>query len=340
MRGRLNYGCLVALAITAVALDGAEKRANSLDAPASDQRIRVPLVGLFSPEGQAELRPILGLPGAAVFGESFRLQPGLRDLVVSPNGAYALATDGDRFFAITSLNTGIASTELEALQAPARLLAFSADGSAAALLTEETRRLYVLPNLPASASPREIDLRSLSGDVISAAMSDRAELIALGTFDGHSGSIDVIAPDGSYERVWTGGRPQSVRFAGNRLLVSDSAEGRVLLLSRGEDRWEAHPLAGPDEGIEDPGQIEVSHDHTWALVANRTSNSLVWVELAGSKTRKMTLPSAVQGLTSFHRRGAILVSTREPEGHWFFNTVADEPVLTFISDPIAGARGR
>jgi hypothetical protein len=340
MCGRLNYSYLLAVPFITVALMGAEKRARSVEAPPAEQTVRVPLAGLFAPEGQAELRSILGMPGAAVFGESLRLPPGVRNLVVSPSGTYALATDGDRFFAITSSNAGVASTPLEALQEPAQVVAFSSDGSAAALHSEETRRLYVLPGLPAPSSAREIDLRSLTGDLVTVAMNDRAQLVALGIFDGHTGSVDIVAPDGSYERAWTGGRPQSIRFVGSRLLVSDAAQKRVLLLSRGEDRWDAQQIAGADEGIADPGQIEVTADHRWALVANRNSRSLVWIEIASGKCEEILLPSPTQRLTSFQARGAILISTGEPEGHWFVSTVADQPVLSFISDPSRGARSR
>lgn len=330
----------IGLALAAGALPGAEKKARALSPNAvQDTGIRAPLAGLFAPADGAELRTIVGVPGAAVFGDSIGLPSGMRRIWLSPSGAFAIGAPetGHPVWSLQAQGGRTVAAQIEAVTAAAEVVAFSSDGAAVALYSEEIRRLYVLTGLPNEPAVRELDLRSLPGKLVSAALGDGAALIALGSFDGHAGAIDMVAADGAYESVWSGGVPSSLRFVGGTLLIADPAENRVLSLSRADNQWTPQVFAGEDEGVDDPGQIEVLPDRKWAVITNRKSGSVLWVDIGTGKSHRVELPSAATSITPMRARNAVIISTASPEGHWFLTPGAEQPVLTFISSSNPGA---
>jgi hypothetical protein len=124
------------------------------------------------------VRPVVGVPGAAVLGTASG--PAWDFLSVAPNGKRALALAGGSLHLIPDLSKPADFAEIGPLQAQVARIAWSADSTAAAMWSpraRELRRITGLDGTPALHDP--VDLTSLGGVLAGWSLSPDGRSLAL-----------------------------------------------------------------------------------------------------------------------------------------------------------------
>jgi hypothetical protein len=153
-----------------------------LSAMAQRASVGAPAMGYAFDASRGAIRPIHGIPGAAVLGDPLDAGVSLASASIAPLQNFALATTVDepsiRLISWTAGKVSTAPAE-SAIARPDRIL-FSPSGSSALLISDgPPARLQVLTGLPGSLAVEEIDISSMTGPVGSAAISDDGKLVLL-----------------------------------------------------------------------------------------------------------------------------------------------------------------
>ncbi len=125
--------------------------------PAASTGLQAPVLG-FIAQDATRLRPVVGVVGAAVLGDSFALQDSVTGLSISPSGSFAVAerSDGQPLSVLP-----IGPDAVGVLQPVAGAFLhgdrvdFSVSGSTAALYSASRQRIQIIGNLPDTAAIRQ-----------------------------------------------------------------------------------------------------------------------------------------------------------------------------------------
>lgn len=143
-------------------------------AASAPAQIGVPLLG-WVPEG-AQIRPMNGLPGAAILGPAVNVGRRLANITVSPGQNYVLASDAETG-SVLLIIPGVSMTTLALPAKPDRIVA-SPGGAAASLWYSAGAQLEIVSGLPAAPSIRRIDASALQGEPSAIALSDDGQSVA------------------------------------------------------------------------------------------------------------------------------------------------------------------
>jgi hypothetical protein len=153
----------------------------SRSSEAQGSSVGVPVLGFAFDSSRGAIRPVRGIPGAAMLGDP--LDPGfpLASAVIAPQQNFALAFSTGEQPRIVSWSDGKLSTLslADTMAAPDRMI-FSPSGTAAILLSSQSpARLQILTGLPRPSAVEEINIRMLTRPLGSAAVSDDGKLVIL-----------------------------------------------------------------------------------------------------------------------------------------------------------------
>ncbi len=225
---------------------------------------------VFDPSIQ-RVRSISGFPGASVIDgpADLGITPALA--AVSPRQDFVLLSAGDdgsvRLITLPSLE---AHDVDGAATAPTRIL-FSPDGSAAALFQPAPARMQIFTHLPqAPALSREITLAGISGDIVSAAISDDGEVAVL--LSGNVGKTVAWLSAGGSDPV-PFGLPSGTAAVAFRSASHQAAtvtqDGQITLLADPASGSDARILWSADIRTTDPASTRFSPDGSAIYVATR-----------------------------------------------------------------------
>ena len=128
---------------------------------AAAQQVQGPVMGFVVDGDGHRIRPILGVPGAAVVGAALDTGGPLTVEAVSPAGNYAMVRGGsDHNLAVWTPGGGVQA--LTGLPPAAYRVALSPEGTAAAFYSAADNRLRVISGLP--AAPSSVSEIPLSAD--------------------------------------------------------------------------------------------------------------------------------------------------------------------------------
>src|ERR1022692_4040040 len=238
------------------------RRAQDENAGSNASSLQPPTLGYVGQTFPVEIRPILGIPGAASFGDQVTIPQNITQLYVSPGSSYAfVARQSASGLALIQLN-GIESSELVeipgALPAP-QLIAFSPTGRTAALYANDSTRVQVLTGLPGSPRvARDLPSSTLPMHPKCLAVSDDGNALALCSGDG---GVSVVMPDGAPAPVYSGVEAAAIAFLPNlsNLLVCDPGRSAVYLITGLLGMPAASPVAlGTSAGSNRAWSINIS----------------------------------------------------------------------------------
>jgi hypothetical protein len=147
-----------------------------LSAAAALAQISGPISGWVFDESSKAVRPVLGLPGAALLGDVLDLGE-LERAAVAPDQDYLIAIGVDGSVRLARPATRAAAA-METLHGAPRRIAFSPQGSSVLFLNESTLDVYTgLPDKPALA--RTLALEPLGSPSAMAVSDDGAAVLAL-----------------------------------------------------------------------------------------------------------------------------------------------------------------
>jgi hypothetical protein len=228
-------------------------------------QIEGPVSGFIFDESQRALRPIVGLPGAAYFGDAVVSE--LAWASVAPDGQRALVLKDGALFSVSGLKgpeptwVPVAGVRI----APERA-AWAEDGSVALIYNSASgtvQRVRGFNDLPLADDPIPL------GDA-SALAVDRNGRIVAGTSDG----VFLVDPSG-LRPLLPGLRAISLAVAGTNLLVA-AGNGEIWRIRDYAGEASAELLAA----VEDPVGVALSQDQKYLLVAGRAERAVLIYELA------------------------------------------------------------
>jgi hypothetical protein len=235
-----------------------------------------PRLGMVFDRTARALRPISGIPGAAILGEPLDLGLDLRRTAVSPQQDYVLATEGEHNQVIV-LTAGHVPVFVAGADRGPDELVLSPGGQAAALYFKDRNRIEIVSGLP--AAPRVATALFLSaGSTLSALAigDDQTVLAGVGGavyWVSHSGEVPVLTNLQKISAIVL----TSTQFA----IVADAATNQIHRVRNITGAIETDILAGPVEGISSPVAVAVSRDNRRVFVANGKSETVALLDLRG-----------------------------------------------------------
>jgi hypothetical protein len=286
-----------------------------------------PSIGyVFEPEAQA-LRPILGTPGAALFGSRVALGINVRRAWVSPSQTFVLAeVEQSPEVLLLDLQRGAPTPQaLPTLSVGAERVAASPTGSAMAFYFRNENRLQIASGLPASPEVGPgVDLAGIPGLLSSLAVSDDGRATLVAVTDGSTGAVYLVTSEQKRIIAQTGD-VRAMTFLTNSLsaVICDTTANEVRLLDDVMGAAATQILAEESSGISHPLALQVSTDNSRVFILNSGAQAITIVDRAtgllshlpinGSASRLQRLGGDVFQLTDDLRQSTLLFDATSPE---------------------------
>jgi DNA-binding beta-propeller fold protein YncE len=253
-----------------------------------------PVTGFVFDASGRVLRPIQGIPGASLLGNTVSFGFDLAAVYVSPHQDSALVVGADQSLHFFLLNQG-APTEVSmgGISGVPERVVFSPSGTSAALFSSGTARVLTgLPNAPAlvgsfhvpanrqtaPARPGAAGSRHMSASQALALSDDGIYMLSVA-----EGSARLLSIHGQNRSLFPAQADALVAFAagGHDAAVMDSVTGLTLVRDAAGNAG-TQVLAAPDEGLAGPAGLAFSPDETTLYVASATAQSVVAFNLAAA----------------------------------------------------------
>ena len=271
------------------------------------------------------LRPILGVPGAAQFGAGVVTAKSYVNAAVAGTHAVALAGDGsmDRL----SLPDGAASPLPGSAPANAEIR-FSAAGTSALTFVPGSTRYLLITGI--GTTPQATTGTSAQ-PILEAAVSDQGTA-ALALASGGGASVNVLAVNGTVQRVGTAASLGGLSFAGSseNLVFADAQSNTVTLVQAASSAPAASTLSTGGL-LSKPVSLGTSPDARWVVVVNGADASVVRLGLA-SQTAPLRIPCACQPAfaSPLTRNGVFRLTALGTTPVWIADAAASSPRTLFI----------
>ena len=292
---------------------------------AAESQMEGPKLGFIFDQRAAAVRPILGIPGASMFGTP--LSSDLQQAVVSPSQDFAIGVSGGES-TVGILN--FSSAEVRPLQganpAPTKIV-FSPNGTSAALVHGASVRVF--SGLPVNASAGAE--YALTAEPVALAVSDDATLVLASIAESEATALFSYSSGGAAHRILSGGRIGAIEFLNHShdAVFADALENKVILLKDGGD---ATVLATVDQ----PGAVAASLDNRKIMAISPAARTITTISLEDGTSVSTSCgcePSTLARLLG----GAVFRITAMGDGPtWIFDTGGLEPRVLFIPHSGAG----
>lgn len=285
--------------------------------------LRGPVMGYVLDATKQAIRPVNGIPGSSVLGQTLDLPFPVATVAFSPRGDFALAVSASGDHAAHMLrNLGGANNidPIEGAIADADRVVLNADASAGALLASDARQLQLLRGLPASPTVGPLlDLSSIAGTITALAIDRTGSNILIAVSADH-GAL-YLATDARIRPrlIASFGSPTALALVpGDQdVIVADAAVNELTLLRNFAGMPQAFRLAGERDGVSGPAGLRISPDSRKLYIANGASRTLdIWNFEAQSIEASFPLEAEPTRLTPFQGSSTFLL-----------NDVGDHPLL-------------
>ena len=243
---------------------------------AENARVSGPVLGYV--EKSSQIRPVIGIPGAAYFAPALELD-GLEVAAVASQSGYAILLTTDRMSArIIELHSGKPLGVFADLGSSIKGVRLSAGGTAAALVREGS--IDILSGLP--NQPRLTRTVEVSAGTVAVAVSDDGD--ALAVFEGSTISLF----DGQGQKQLASARAvHDLRFRpGSREVTYIDGDSVMAASSEG-----VRMIAGAADNLASPRAALFSRDGRSVLIADAASQDLLMAQPSGSGiSERLKLP--------------------------------------------------
>ncbi|MGE5568091.1 MAG: hypothetical protein ACM3S5_03545 [Rhodospirillales bacterium] len=300
-----------------------------------------PVLGFVFDHSVGGVRPILGIPGASLFGEPVGLRIDTSRAAISNAGGYVLGTEAETgrvmlYRELAPAAPGIALEE--AGPAPDRIV-LSPTGSAAALLYAERQAIQVFAGLPASPQFRgEISLFGLLGPLLAIAVADDGRSVLAAAREGEGAeSVMLLSPGMTPRLLGTAGRVAAAAFFAGRpdaVLADTSAEAVVWI----RDVQGAAEFVSLHGEFAKAAAVQATEDGRKILVAGE--GTVTTVNLEGGEQVVSRCECSISALDRLRGDSVFRVTELSAGPTWLFD--AGSPAARFVFVPAratAFARG-
>jgi hypothetical protein len=288
------------------------------------------------------LRPLSGIPGAAVLGAPLDTGTGgpIRNAYVAPrqNYAVALTDSGAVVVPFVSGTDPAVMTPLGIDSSAAGIVAFSPNGAAAALYSANEALIRIVTGLPgAPVLARSVPVGAVSGAIRLLALSnDGAVLIAV-THDNSADStspdaVIMVANDGTPQNLTSSTHVSALQFAGDahNLLLTDDSDDTLSIIQGLPDAGAYSVIADADSGISGPVALNTSSNGNIVVANGRTANILV-LDSGGSQLGTYPCLVTPTGLSRLNGNAVFLLNViSNDDPLWLFDGDSATPRVMFI----------
>ena len=290
-----------------------------------------------------QVRPLIGVTGAASIGNPVDLSFGVAQAAVPPAHDYILAAPaaGSAWPVLLQVSGGTMTPQWTAFDQsnidPTAIIdrvALSPTGSAAALFSSAQGRIYVFTNLSQSAIPRsQIDVGGL-GAITAFGVSDDGRKLAIGVSDGQNGALYVSNYGEPPVSAATISHPVAIAFLrkSGDAVVADDQQNTIYLVSSDQ----AFAIASSSDGVAAPVALATSNDNQRVFVANSQTGSVMTISLAGIVTAPVYCNCTVTGLFPTNTDSVFRLTDFSGSPIVLFDANRAEPRITFV--PVSGSQ--
>ena len=286
------------------------------------------------------LRPLSGIPGAAVLGAPLDSGGPVRRAYVAPRQNYAIAlTDsGAAVVQFVSGTDPAVVTPLGVDSAAADLVALSPNGAAAALYSANEALIRIVTGLPGTpVLARSVPVGAVSGSIRLLAISNDAAVLIAVTDDSSSDStssdaVVIIDNDGNGQNLTNSTHVSALQFAGDAhdLLLTDDSDDTLSIIQGLPDAAAYKVLADGSAGISGPVALNTSLNGNLVVANGRTANILV-LDSGGSQIGAYPCPVAPAGLTRLNGNAVFLLNViSNDDPLWLFDGDSSTPRVMFV----------
>ncbi len=336
---RVAFLVLVCLGQTSLAAPG-QRQGQILERPvpqaqsaaegSSVQAMQTPLLGFVYNAERSELRSILGIPGASLFGAPISIPAGVTRMYFAPRQTYALLAH--RFVGSIGLMTlqgaeGSVTAVCGAISQP-DLITFSPSGGAAALYSRGAGQIQVITGLPSAPQvARVIASNELPDALRLLAIADDGVTLLEGT--SHN-AIYLLPAAGSPQLLYSAADLGGMVFAPRTadVVVFDRGAGTLFLLQEVGTASSYLPLAEGLIGVGANAFLEVNGNN--AVLAGADTSSVWQIDLESLEVRSTRLPVTPQMLQPLETSGKFLLFYKSGEPAWILDTSGESGTVSFV----------
>lgn len=294
-----------------------------------DRHIGAPILGFSIGPAPNVLSEILGIPGAARWGQPLVLPHDVTKIRLGPSQGYALIErrpEGetsllvlagiDVDFGIEEGTGGI--VPIAGTVGKADLVAFSPTGRTAALYSKAAGRMQVISGLPeAPHISRDVQIDAPL-DRLGMAISDDGRALVLAD---PPGNVYLVSGEGHMIWLYDSQDVSDLTFmpGSHNLVICDRRSNRVVLLEGVTSGVSMRLLARDGDGIEQPDRAVVAPDKRSVLAASSKTNQIWRIDVASGIIRSFAVPVSPIGLIPLRNKNAFL-----------FASPADEPASLVV----------
>ncbi len=239
-----------------------------------------PSFGFIFDASSRALRPILGIPGASIFGDPVPSGP-LTTAALSLRQSVAIVNDG-AWKALGLTEAASTTTVLpDGLPASARV-EVSENGTAAAFYDKDHRVLSVVAGIGTpSMAARSIDLTALPGGIAVVAAADDGSLLVSASVPAGGEALVWMGQDGSTRQLASLQATASILLwnQGASALVVDRAANQIWKIQDPGGNAAITLLASDADGVSGPVGAALSADGNQLWIANAGTGAVLGIDL-------------------------------------------------------------
>jgi hypothetical protein len=294
-----------------------------------------PRLGVVFDSAHKALRPILGIPGAAILGRPLELGPDLRKAAISPLQDYVLVTMGEhnQVFVLSLEHSPLTPVAVHgAARGPDRMV-LSASGHAAALYYKDRNRIQVLSGLPAAPEISTELYLTAGWSPTALSVSDDAHTVLAGV----GGAVYWVSPSGDVPILTHLHKITAIAFAdAHSALVADAGDNRIHRIRNVTGVVAADEVAESKDGIANPVAVAVSRDGKRAFVANAKSGTVTILDLhEGKPATKVACQCTLTGLDRLAGEEVFRLTEPSDRPLWMLEASARLPRVLFVPPDLA-----
>jgi hypothetical protein len=288
-------------------------------AAAQPAGVKIPGLGFAWDGRSSQIRPIHGIPGAAILGDGTG-KTGYASAVISPRHDLALVISMDNGrVQLIRLSSGDIQDVPGIGASPSRLI-FSPSGTAAVAMGS---KLQLLTGLPDSLSVRNLVLPSDAGEATTIALSDDGQLVLFAARSGDTASTWLLAPGMSPLQLAVPGPITVASFQpGGREAVALDSDGTIYQILDSSIPGEVRQLHPGSSRTADPVAVRISADWKRVYTANRSGTAAV-IDVAAASLVAVDCGCAPTGMEPLTSSNLFRITE-----------ISDRPVMLFdVSTP-------
>jgi len=279
---------------------------------------------------RAQVRAILGIPGAAMLSTPLALPAGIENVYFAPRQNYALAEQSTGTVALLQFS-GTQSGSIIAVPGTLHkpdLVTFSPNGLSAAIFSAEEGHLLVFTGLPNSPQlSRDLSGGDLPAGIKTLALADDGATLLAGTSDSR---VLVLRSGSAAQLAYSATDLAGIAFApaSTDALLFDHEGAKALLLQNVATAPSPRMLAEGLAGLS--GAIVLEVDNGSALVGAVNAKSLSRIDLQTLRVDSITLAAGLTTLRPLGISHRFLLSAQPGQAAWILDTSSDASAVYFV----------